>query len=51
MVYLIVIGGVSFASLAYLLAIAYLTTTIKDILVLVKEALTKAIDKLFNLIK
>lgn len=51
LVYLIVIGGVSFASLAYLLGIAYLTTTIKDILVLVKEILTKAIDKLFNLIK
>lgn len=51
LVYLIVIGQVTIPAIAYLLAIAYLTTTIKDILVLVKEILTKAIDKLFNLIK
>lgn len=50
LVYLIVIGGVSFASLAYLLAIAYLTTTIKDIIVFIKEVLTKAIDKLFKML-
>lgn len=50
LVYLIVIGQVTFASLAYLLAIAYLTTTIKDIIVFIKEVLTKAIDKLFKMI-
>ena len=51
LVYLIVIGQVTIPAIAYLLGIAYLTTTIKDILVLVKEILTKAIDKLFNVIK
>lgn len=50
LVYLIVIGQVTFASLAYLLAIAYLTTTIKDIIVFIKETLTKAIDKLFKML-
>ena len=51
LVYLIVIGQVTIPAIAYLLAIAYLTTTIKDIIVFIKEVLTKAIDKLFNVIK
>lgn len=50
LVYLIVIGQVTIPAIAYLLGIAYLTTTIKDILVLVKEILTKAIDKLFKML-
>ena len=50
LVYLIVIGQVTIPAIAYLLAIAYLTTTIKDIIVFIKETLTKAIDKLFKMI-
>lgn len=50
LVYLIVIGQVTIPAIAYLLAIAYLTTTIKDIIVFIKEVLTKAIDKLFKMI-
>lgn len=48
LLYLIVIGQVTIPALAYLLVIAYLTTTIRDILVFIKELLTKAIDKLFK---
>lgn len=50
LVYLIVIGQVTIPAIAYLLAIAYLTTTIKDIIVFIKEVLTKAIDKLFKML-
>jgi len=50
LLYLIVIGQVTFASIAYLLAIAYLTTTIRDLIVLIKEVLTKIIDKIFKLL-
>jgi hypothetical protein len=50
LIYLIVIGQVTFASIAYLLAIAYLTTTIRDLIVLIKEVLTKIIDKIFKLL-
>lgn len=50
LVYLIVIGQVTIPAIAYLLAIAYLTTTIRDIIVFIKEVLTKAIDKLFKMI-
>lgn len=50
LVYLIVIGQVTIPAIAYLLAIAYLTTTIKDIIVFIKETLTKAIDKLFKML-
>jgi hypothetical protein len=50
LVYLIVIGQVTIPAIAYLLAIAYLTTTIKDIIVFIKEVLTKAIDKMFKML-
>lgn len=51
LIYLIVIHQVTIPAIAYLLVISYLTTTIKDILAFIKELLTKAIDKLFRIIK
>lgn len=51
MLYLLISGSLTIPAVAYLLVIAYLTTTIKDILVLIKEVLTKAIDKLYNILK
>lgn len=51
LLYLIVIGGLSVGSIAYLLVISYLTTTIRDLLVFFKEVMTKAIDKMFKMIK
>ena len=51
LLYLIIIGGLSFGAVAYLLVICYLTTTIKDLLVFFKEVLTKSIDKMFKIIK
>lgn len=51
LLYLIVIHQLTIPAIAYLLVISYLTTTIKDLLVLFKEVLTKSIDKLFKLIK
>lgn len=51
LLYLIVIHQVTIPAIAYLLVMAYLTTTIRDLLVFFKEVLTKSIDKLFKLIK
>ncbi len=51
LLYLILIGGLSFGSIAYLLIISYLTTTFRDMMVFIKTVLDKAIDKLFKLIK
>ena len=51
LLYLIVIHQLTIPAIAYLLVISYLTTTIRDIIVLIKETLTKAIDKLFKYIK
>lgn len=51
LIYLIVIHQLTIPAIAYLLVISYLTTTIKDILAFIKELLTKAIDKLFRIIK
>ena len=51
LLYLVMIHQVTIPAIAYLLVMAYLTTTIKDLLVLFKEALTKAIDKLFKFMK
>lgn len=51
LVYLIVVGQVTIPAIAYLLLISYLTTTIRDILVLLKELLTEAIDKLYKMIR
>lgn len=51
LLYLIITGNLTIPAIAYLLVISYLTTTIKDILVFIKELLTKAIDKLFSIIR
>ncbi len=51
LLYLIVIHQLTIPAIAYLLVVSYLTTTIKDLLVLFKEVLTRGIDKLFKLIK
>lgn len=51
LLYLIVIGKVTIPAIAYLLVICLLTTTIRDLLALFKEILTKAIDKMFKMIK
>lgn len=51
LLYLIVIGEFTIPAIAYLLVICYLTTTIKDILVFLKELMTRVIDKLFNIIR
>ena len=45
LLYLVVTGNLTIQAIAYLLAIAYLTTTIRDIIVLVKEIMTRVIDK------
>jgi hypothetical protein len=51
LLYLLIIGQVTIPAIAYLLVMAYLTTTIRDLLVFFKEVLTKAIDKMFKIIK
>lgn len=51
LLYLIITHQLTIPAVAYLLVVCYLTTTIRDILVLVKELLTKAIDKLFDYVK
>ena len=51
LLYLIVIHQLTIPAVAYLLVVCFLTTTIKDLLVLVKEILTKVIDKLFRMIE
>lgn len=51
LLYLILIGGLSFGSIAYLLIISYLTTTFRDMIVFFKTVLDKAIDKLFKIIE
>lgn len=51
LLYLIVIHQLTIPAIAYLLVMSYLTTTIRDLLVFFKEVLTKAIDKMFKIIK
>lgn len=51
LLYLIITAQLTIPAIAYLLVVCYLTTTIRDILVLIRELLTKAIDKLFEYVK
>lgn len=49
LIYLIIAGGVTFINIAFLLLIAFLTTTIKDFLLLLKEVLDRTLNKLYEM--
>ena len=50
LIYLIIAGGLTFYNLAFLLLTAYMTTTIKAFLELLKSLLDQVIDRLYRLI-